>query len=240
MLRAERGTVRSNAYLLGVSSPSSLVYDRVSERRRAVALARHLREAEGVSITQIADRLGRSKATIKAYFYDPTGEKARAVKARYVGGVSRLRRLHPAAQRQGRRLPVLQALPPGRDPAEVDAGAGARGDARMASTVRAPTVLIRLVAHPRPPARRRATRATDRGNLASPERRHRVVWDLGCGSERRIATPGWRGSLTVTSKTGSDTPLSSATSSERSVVRRAPGRLIADAGRRSRLQPLMA
>jgi AraC-like DNA-binding protein len=50
-----------------------------------VALARHFREAEGLSIAQIADRLGRSPATIKAYFYDPTGEKARAVKARYVG-----------------------------------------------------------------------------------------------------------------------------------------------------------
>jgi AraC-like DNA-binding protein len=59
--------------------------DRVVERRRAVALARHYREAEGLSIVQIADRLGRSPATIKAYFYDPTGEKARAVKARYVG-----------------------------------------------------------------------------------------------------------------------------------------------------------
>jgi hypothetical protein len=34
---------------------------------------------------QIADRLGRSPATVKAYFYDPTGEKARAVKARYQG-----------------------------------------------------------------------------------------------------------------------------------------------------------
>ena len=32
-----------------------------------------------------SDRLGRSPATVKAYFYDPTGEKARAVKARYVG-----------------------------------------------------------------------------------------------------------------------------------------------------------
>jgi AraC-like DNA-binding protein len=61
------------------------VYDRVTERRRAVALARHFREAEGLSIAQIADRLGRSPATIKAYFYDPTGEKARAVKARYLG-----------------------------------------------------------------------------------------------------------------------------------------------------------
>jgi AraC-like DNA-binding protein len=66
-------------------TPFVVTYDRVVERRRAVALARHFREAEGLSIAQIADRLGRSPATIKAYFYDPTGEKARAVKARYVG-----------------------------------------------------------------------------------------------------------------------------------------------------------
>jgi hypothetical protein len=59
--------------------------DRVAERRRAVALARHYRKAEGLSIEQIADRIGRAPATIKAYFYDPTGEKARAVKARYQG-----------------------------------------------------------------------------------------------------------------------------------------------------------
>jgi AraC-like DNA-binding protein len=58
---------------------------RVLERRRAVALAHHYREFEDLSIRQIADRLGRSPATVKAYFYDPTGEKARAVKARYVG-----------------------------------------------------------------------------------------------------------------------------------------------------------
>src|SRR6476620_9206 len=59
--------------------------DRVAERRRAVALALHYREAEGLSIAEIAALLGRSPATVKAYFYDPTGEKARAVKARYVG-----------------------------------------------------------------------------------------------------------------------------------------------------------
>ena len=59
--------------------------DRVRERRKAAALARHFREEEGLSIAQIARRLGRAEATVKAYFYDPTGEKARAVKARYVG-----------------------------------------------------------------------------------------------------------------------------------------------------------
>src|SRR5947199_9805688 len=59
--------------------------DRVAERERAVALARHFREAEGLSIAQIAQRLGRTPATVKGYFYDPSGEKARAVKARYQG-----------------------------------------------------------------------------------------------------------------------------------------------------------
>jgi AcrR family transcriptional regulator len=58
---------------------------RVLERRRAVALAQHYCGFEGLSIRQIADRLGRSPATVKAYFYGSTGEKARAVKARYVG-----------------------------------------------------------------------------------------------------------------------------------------------------------
>jgi DNA-binding NarL/FixJ family response regulator len=47
---------------------SSVGYDRVVERRRAVALARHYREFEGLSIRQIAGRLGRSPATVKAYF----------------------------------------------------------------------------------------------------------------------------------------------------------------------------
>ena len=64
---------------------SGAVANLVVERRRAVALARHYREAERLSNTRIADRLGRSLATIKTYFYDPTGEKARAVKSRYQG-----------------------------------------------------------------------------------------------------------------------------------------------------------
>ena len=60
--------------------------DRVTERRRAAQLARHYRDQEGLSIGEIARRLGRADATIKAYLYDPTGDKARAVKARYRGG----------------------------------------------------------------------------------------------------------------------------------------------------------
>jgi IS30 family transposase len=61
--------------------------DRVSERRRAAQLARHYR----LTIAEIARRLGRAAGTVKAYLYDPIGEKARQVKARY-RGVRRFRR----------------------------------------------------------------------------------------------------------------------------------------------------
>ena len=46
-----------------------------SRASRGVALAHHYREFEGLSIRQIAGRLGRSSATVKAYFYDPAGGK---------------------------------------------------------------------------------------------------------------------------------------------------------------------
>ena len=46
--------------------------DRVSERRRAAALARHYREQEDLTIAEIARRLGRAEATVKAYLYDPS------------------------------------------------------------------------------------------------------------------------------------------------------------------------
>jgi AcrR family transcriptional regulator len=57
----------------------------VSERHRAVALARHYRETEGLSVAQIAERVGRSPATIRSYFYDPKGMRARRVKQTYRG-----------------------------------------------------------------------------------------------------------------------------------------------------------
>jgi Homeodomain-like domain len=75
---AERGPCPRSQYLGGMASTrASVAYDRVQERRRAVALAQHFREAEGLSIAQIAQRLGRSPATIKAYFYDPSDDNKR-------------------------------------------------------------------------------------------------------------------------------------------------------------------
>jgi hypothetical protein len=62
-----------------------LMTDRVSERRRAAQLARHYRDQEGLTIAEIARRLGRAESTVKAYLYDPIGDKAREVKARYRG-----------------------------------------------------------------------------------------------------------------------------------------------------------
>ena len=113
------------------SKASTAGSDRVLERRRAVALARHYREFEGLSISQIADRLGRSPATIKAYFYDPTGEKARAVKARYVGVCRGCGAYTQPRNGKGDAYAYCKALPSRRDPAALDAGAGDLGDARV-------------------------------------------------------------------------------------------------------------
>ncbi len=62
---------------------------RCRERRRAVKLARHYRDSERLALAEIAVLLGRSRATIREYLYDPDGSKARLVKERYRGECSR-------------------------------------------------------------------------------------------------------------------------------------------------------
>jgi AraC-like DNA-binding protein len=119
---------------------------RIVERRRAVPLARHFRVAEGLSIAQIADRLGRSPATVKAYFYDPTGEKARTVKARYVGvcrgcgAYTQPRNSKRDAYRYCKRCRPRRSSGSGR-------GSWCLGRCGLDGQLRESSVLLRLVSH---------------------------------------------------------------------------------------------
>jgi ribosomal protein S14 len=63
-----------------------------SERDRAVVLVRHLRDAESLTIAEIAVRLGRSPSTVAGYFSDPDGAKARRYKSKYKGRCERCSR----------------------------------------------------------------------------------------------------------------------------------------------------
>jgi DNA-directed RNA polymerase specialized sigma24 family protein len=56
--------------------------DRVPERRRAAALARHYRDMEDLSIKEIARQLGRAEATVKAYLYDPSDDNKKPTDSR--------------------------------------------------------------------------------------------------------------------------------------------------------------
>lgn len=75
--------------------------DRVRERRKAAALARHYRDEESLSIAEIARRLGRAEATVKAYLYDPTGEERTRGQGPLSGCLPGLRRADQRAQREG-------------------------------------------------------------------------------------------------------------------------------------------
>ena len=76
--------------------------DRVAERRRAVALAEHYRQSEGLSIAQIAEQLGRSPATVKAYIYDPAGANKGLSRERVAkAGGREFSRYLPAAAARG-------------------------------------------------------------------------------------------------------------------------------------------
>ena len=60
----------------------------------------------------------------------------------------------------------------------MDNRASARRNARLATPLRPPALLIRLVAHLRSPPRRASARATRRRRLATRQRRRRPVWHL--------------------------------------------------------------
>ena len=149
-----------------------------------VALARYYREQEDLTIAEIARRLGRSEATVKAYFDDPTGEKARAVKARYQGVCHRCG-APTAPQWQRRRPRLLQRLPPRRDRPQVDARAGTRSDARMEGPLRRAANLVQLVPNARKTAGRQRARKTARRRMAAAGHGHRPVRKLGGGESRR-------------------------------------------------------
>ena len=88
--------------------------DRVRERRKAAALARHYRDEEGLTIAEIARRLGRAEGTVKAYLYDPIGDNAREVKARYRGACVAAARRRARGAARGTRTNTASAAVPGR------------------------------------------------------------------------------------------------------------------------------
>jgi AraC-like DNA-binding protein len=61
----------------------------LTERQRAVAIAQHMRDSEGLTIAEIATRLGRSNSTVAGYFSDPAGDKAQRYKHKYRGRCGR-------------------------------------------------------------------------------------------------------------------------------------------------------
>ena len=95
--------------------------DRVRERRRAAALARHYRDLEALSIKEIARRLGRAEATVKAYLYDPSdankGPYTSLGATRAVYGAPRRRKptraTGPSARRHGVAAPARRPIPSG-------------------------------------------------------------------------------------------------------------------------------
>jgi hypothetical protein len=105
-------------------------------------VARQYREFEDLSIRQIADRLGRSPATVKAYFYDPTGEKARAVKARYQGVCRGCGTYTQPRNGKADAYAYCKACHPDAIERPLDPGVRARGDVRLAFPLREPAVVL--------------------------------------------------------------------------------------------------
>ena len=160
--------------------------DRVAERQRAVALARHFREAEGLSIAQIAQRLGRTPATVKGYFYDPSGEKARAVKARYQGVCRGCGAPTQPRNGKGDAYEYCKGCHPGAAARALTSEAVREAMRRWRSLYgAAPSSYDWSRTHARERGRR-GSRAPERGGVAGSGDRDRPVRVVGRGALRRV------------------------------------------------------
>jgi hypothetical protein len=158
--------------------PTVRTADRVQERRRAVALARHYRDVEGLSIAKITRRLDRAPATVKAYLYDLTGEKVRAVKRRYQGVCRGCGAPTAARPGQGDAYEYCKRCHPGAI-APTRTRESVRDATRLATAVSRPVVVNGLVSHARTPAGRRSTPAATGSRLAGAVDGHRPARHLG-------------------------------------------------------------
>jgi hypothetical protein len=176
------GECRFGQYLEGVGIRRLLRrYVRVVERRRAVALARHFRESEGLSIAEIAAS-GSLAGDGQGVLLRPDGGEG-------AGGRAALRVPVPVAAptpslAAGRRVRVLQDVPSARDPAALDSRAGARGDGECQRRFgRLPTSYDWSVTHAQ---KRGGTRSSD---LSPDDGR---AWPAACsetGPERQLLCP---------------------------------------------------
>jgi hypothetical protein len=159
-----------------------LMTDRVSERRRAAQLARHYRDQEGLAIAEIGRRLGRAQGTVKAYLYDPVGERrARSRRATGARAVAAARRQARGAARETR-TNTAKAAVPGRSRGNGPASGAVR---RCAPGERA-TALPRPPTTGRAPTRRRSAQTTTSRRMARAVHRDRSVPELGSGPRRRL------------------------------------------------------
>ncbi|HEY2651832.1 MAG TPA: hypothetical protein VGI50_07925 [Solirubrobacteraceae bacterium] len=154
--------------------------DRVSERRRAAQLARHYRDQEGLTIAEIARRLGRAEGTVKtSSIRSATG---REVKARYRGACRGCGAPTSPRGGKGDAYEYCKRCRPG-------AIARQWTRERIPEAMRAlrrRAVLLRLVAHPHTPARRRSAQTSTSRRMARAVHCHRSVRELGSRPRRRL------------------------------------------------------
>ena len=104
-----------------------------SQRARACALARHYRDVEGLSIADIAARLGRSPASVRAYLYDPRRRQGQTPQGQLPRALSTLRKAHKRPRQTDAMRGVQRQLE-----CELGPPADRTGASRMERDVRKP------------------------------------------------------------------------------------------------------